>query len=436
MFSIGMHCVDGEHHHSLTRTERASPRSTVCADLLQRISSLIEGSSVFAARLVSARSRCVASLTLTALTALAALPGCGNGDANELRNSASRDSTSASAQSAVPARNVSALRGAASWLGEIPCADCVGILTTITLYPNGTYRRQGAYLGTNGGGDTVAAEFGRWTHDAPAMRVRLQGSMKAPLHFAVMSDGALRMLDMNGNDITSAANYLLAAINDAITLTHPARITGAFTYFADAAILVECRSGLQYPVDMSAEFSTLQRAYANANANAQPRVVRLSAHLDERPAMEGSGTMLALIVDSLHGINAGDGCAALRTQDSIAGTAWRLVMLYADSAGPLVAGEDTEAGFVWDPRENRLTGSGGCNRYSARAIMRGTTLVGAAVGATKRFCNATGVMEIEQQFFEVLGADIGLRLEADTLFWSHGPRDVAAFVRRGPYPTD
>lgn len=345
-------------------------------------------------------------------------------------------SDQAATPTALPVRDLHALPSAASWRGEIPCADCAGILITITLDPDGTYRREGAYLGTNGGGDTVAAEFGRWTHDAQTRRVRLQGSLEASTLYALDGNGALRMLDLRGDNISSNLNYALAAIAEPEALTHPARIVGAFTYFADAAILVECRSGLQYPVDMSAGFLTLQRAYANAGGNGQPRMVRLSAHLDNRPAMEGSGTMVALIIDSLHSIKADDGCAASRTHDSLASTTWRLIAVGSVSAGALPVSENTEAGFAWDRDESHLTGSGGCNRFSAHAILRGTTLVGTAAGATKRLCNAVGVMEVEQRLFEILAADISLRLQSDTLVWSHGPREVARFVPRGPGSPD
>ncbi len=247
--------------------------------------------------------------------------------------------------------------------------------------------------------------------------------------YAFDSDGALRMLDRLGHDMVSNTNYRLAPIGETIALTHPSRITGAFTYLADAASFVECRSGLQYPVSMSAEFPTLQRVYADAGGNGQPQIVRLGAHLDNRPAVEGNGTMLALMVDSVHSINPNDGCVALRTQDSVAANEWRLIALESADGEPITVGDSTEAAFAWDRDDTRLTGSGGCNRFSASSVVRGTTLVGAAAAATKRFCNEPGVMDIEHRFFELLANDIALRFDADTLVWSHGPRDVARFVR-------
>ncbi len=368
-----------------------------------------------------------ARLLGVALLAVTSLGACTSDVAND--NSGSSNAAPGTVQPATAARDLHALPAAASWRGTIPCADCAGISTTLTLYPEGTYRREGAYLGTNGGGDTIAAEFGAWTYDHASRRLRLAGSMEAPALLAHHDNGALRMLDLRGDSIDSNLNYSLSALAEPVVLTHPARIAGAFTYLADAAILVECRSGLQFPVDMSAGFLTLQKAYADAGGNGQPRVVRLSAHLDNRPAMEGSGTVVALVIDSLHGVTADDGCAALRTQDSLANATWRLIALRGADAAALPVGANSEAGFRWDSSQNQLSGSGGCNRFSARGVLRGTTLVGTAVASTKRLCNAAGVMEIEQRLFELLSTDLSLRLQSDTLVWNQGPREVARFVR-------
>lgn len=348
-------------------------------------------------------------------------------------DSPATDSSQNSSASAVPGRDLAALSEAASWRGEIPCADCSGILTTITLYPDGGFRAEGAYLGTNGGGDTVAAALGRWTFDQARETVRLQGSMEAPQLYAVDPDGALRLLDSRGNDISSNLNYRLAPISVPAALTHPARVTGAFRYLADAATFVECRSGLQYPVHMRADFPSLQQAYANAGGRGQPLGARLSAHLDTAPAMEGDGTELGIVVDSVHRVSADDGCAALQVLDSVADTEWRLIALTsADSADgePLPVSDRSDAGFLWDTENSRLSGSGGCNSFTARAVFRGTTRVGGAAAATKRFCNPPELMDIEQRFFELLGADVAVRLQSETLIWSRGPRDVARFVER------
>lgn len=375
----------------------------------------------------------VRSRSLAALLALAALSACGSGDQPEPEAPLPESAPTAHT------RNLDALAGPSSWTGQVPCADCAGIETVLTLYPDGTYRSQGAYLGTGGAGDTINADFGRWTHADNGSRVQLHGAGSAPGHYAVDSDGALRMLDAQGRDMESNANYRLTAAAAPVTITHPSRLVGAFTYMADAAIFVECESGLQFPVHMSADYRALESAYASARGNGQPVVVRLKGHLDVRNVGEGDGRALALVVDSMDTIQPHDGCAAMRTLDTIAEGEWRLITLAdADSAGrvtrtnrdPVAVSDSSRASFSWNRGENRIAGSGGCNQYTGRGVMRGTMLVGAPAAATKMACAEPGVSALEQRFLGLLGEGAALRIDNDTLVWSQGPRDVARFVRR------
>lgn len=332
---------------------------------------------------------------------------------------------------ALPPRDLAALSGPSAWQGELPCADCAGIRTTLTLAPDGTYRRSAAYLGTNGGGDTILTDIGRWTLANGNTRVTLRGSTDAPPFFAVDADGTLRQLDLEGNDITSAANYRLDAIAEPVTITHPSRLVAAFTYLADAAIAVECGSGLQFPVAMTGAYLEVERAYTGSGVRAgAPLVMRLRAHLDEVTGGDGDGRVLSWVVDSLLGVEANDGCAAQRTQDAIAAHPWRLVAIEGD-AGALPVPDGSRADFTWDRTEGRFTGNSGCNRYSARGTLRGTTLAAGAAIGTRMACLSDELNAIEARMLALLAAQPSLRVDADTLVWSVGPSDVARFVPAG-----
>ena len=361
------------------------------------------------------------ALSYAPLLLMTMLTGCGG---RESGNGAATSQTTSSA--VVPIRNVASLEGAASWVGDIPCADCDAIRTTVTLYPDGTFLSEGIYLETKGAGDTIFTEIGRWTHAEAATRIQLRGASGVPGRLAVDPDGSLRMLDMDGEPINSKRSYQLSGTVAPVLITHPTRLVGAFTYMADAALLVECGSGLQFPVDMSADYPALEAAYLKTGKVGRPVVVRLKAHLADRPAIEGHGRTLSVVVDSMDRINPGDGCAALRTQDDIAAGPWRLVALQGDSA-PINIPANAKATLAWSRSEGQLVGNGGCNRFSAPAVVRGTTLVGGATTRTEMFC--TGAMSVEARFLSLVSTGGALRVQEDTLIWSQGPRDVARFVR-------
>jgi heat shock protein HslJ len=146
--------------------------------------------------------------------------------------------------------------------------------------------------------------------------------------------------------------------------------------------------------------------------------------------MEGDGTVLSFVVDSLLDARPGDDCAALRQQDQIAASTWQLVALHDASDTPMVIPPEPRATFAWDRTDGRFAGNAGCNRYAASGTLRGTTLaVGPAMG-TKMACLSDESAALETRFLQVLGALPSVAVVSDTLAWAIGPREVARFVRQ------
>ncbi len=96
---------------------------------------------------------------------------------------------------------------AGSFSGTIPCADCPGIDATVTLNADGTYTTHDAYQER----DTSFDSSGTWTVEDAGKRIRLDPNSKDEQDrlFEVVSDDALRMLDIDGNPIQSGLDYSL-----------------------------------------------------------------------------------------------------------------------------------------------------------------------------------------------------------------------------------
>jgi len=319
------------------------------------------------------------------------------------------------------------LEGPTGWAGEVPCADCAAIRTTLILDPDGSYRRLDAYLGKGPDPDTLFAGVGRWTVEGDRSRLVLRGSGPSEGSYSVQEDGGLRMLDREGSPIASSLNYTLARLPTPGDAAGPLELLGAFTYLADAALLVECRSGLQFPVAMEGESLSLEQAYLAASPDpGAPVVVRIRGRLANRPAMEGGGEEEVFVVDSHQWPGTGTGCDALQVREALASGEWRL----ADLDGSPLAGIPGEGPtLAWDPLESRVAGSSGCNRYSGRGFLRGTLLVVQEVAVTRRFCQ--GAMELEARVLELIGAGGALHLEGGDLLLTRGPEVVARFTRSG-----
>lgn len=85
-----------------------------------------------------------------------------------------------------------------SYRGFLPCADCEGILTELTLSPDGTYALQRVYWGKD---QQVFSEKGTFTWDETGSFITL-GSPGGDLYFSV-GENRLTQLDRAGNRIES-----------------------------------------------------------------------------------------------------------------------------------------------------------------------------------------------------------------------------------------
>jgi len=96
-----------------------------------------------------------------------------------------------------------------TYTGVIPCADCEGIATTITLREDDTYTLEMEYLGKEGSAVTLEGLF-QW-NDAGSI-VILNGVKKRSMPSTYkVGENKLIQLDMEGRAITGelAANYEL-----------------------------------------------------------------------------------------------------------------------------------------------------------------------------------------------------------------------------------
>jgi len=315
--------------------------------------------------------------------------------------------------------------------GELPCADCAGIRTTLILDAGGTFQMDEAYLGLSpervAQGDTLFGTRGRWTVTQDRARIRLDGFDDGPRYFRPTSPEILLLLDRQGEEIESELNYESARLPRIPELAGALQVRAAFTYMADAPGVVLCASGFRYPVAMEAGYLELERRYlAEGVPPGAPLRVHLTGSVEARPAMEGEATGATFVVRTFEVADPGTPCPALEVADALAEGEWRLTSLDGAPVPTLPDPGETPT-LSWDPQESQLHGTGGCNRYSGRGFLRGSELVTGGLAGTRRYCE--GVMEVEDRVLEILTAGGSLRFEEGVLRLFQGPVEVARFRR-------
>lgn len=100
--------------------------------------------------------------------------------------------------------------------GTLPCIDCDGIETTITLNEDFSYRYEEKFLGKPDAEIKVKSGIFSWTSDGNA--VQLQGLIRGADLFSV-GENALTQLDANGNKIVGeqASQYVLKKSDVAVS---------------------------------------------------------------------------------------------------------------------------------------------------------------------------------------------------------------------------
>lgn len=133
---------------------------------------------------------------------------CGQGGTSSDAGTGTPDTTGANVDDAHNSRN--SVVWAGTYTGTVPCADCEGIATQLTLHEQGTYRSVTQYLGKNG---EQFVHEGRFKWEAYGNRIRLEGMDNGPARYLV-GEEKLIQLDGQGARITGGLTetYILRRV--------------------------------------------------------------------------------------------------------------------------------------------------------------------------------------------------------------------------------
>jgi heat shock protein HslJ/uncharacterized lipoprotein NlpE involved in copper resistance len=308
-----------------------------------------------------------------------------------------------------------------TWSGEVPCADCPAIRMTLTLRSDGAFLLRQTYVGADEGRDRSFVDRGRWERSADGLRLTLRGGTEALRQFAVLGPDRLRILDNEGNEIRSQANYELARAATVDPIADRARLRGTFTYMADAARYVDCLTGQSLPVAMTADYLALERAYLAARTvPGAALLVTLEGHMEMRPAMEGDALVETLVVERFEKAWPGESCGP-----TIESKTWQLIELPGQSLA--VIGPERAPSLVFDGATKRASGSAGCNRFNGTYELSGNSLRFGPLATTRMMCPPE-IMAVEDAMLKALAAGLTWSLQDGTLVLTREGQVVARFA--------
>jgi heat shock protein HslJ/uncharacterized lipoprotein NlpE involved in copper resistance len=302
--------------------------------------------------------------------------------------------TSAGEQPAVTGAH--GLRLPATFKGDLPCADCVGVRHHLNLWPDQVFLLRRIWLGR----DMRRDDVGRWSVDPARRALVLWSGAEMPLQFEILDDRRLRQLDLAGKPIESDLPYELTSKGVLDWIDVHLYLAGMFVYMADAALLTECLTGRRYPVAMEGEYLRLERAYLEAREGPErPPMVTFDGGIEQRPRMEGGGTEATAVVKRFINVWPHEGCERNRAEASLTNTYWRIVKLGDQAVG---AGEDRrEPHILLHAGEPRFRATVGCNQLVGGYESAGETIRFGPAAATRMACPPP-LDELERRLAEAL----------------------------------
>lgn len=170
--------------------------------------------------------------------------------------------------------------------GIIPCADCEGIRVILRLDADSTFLMENTYLEAEGGQDRSFYDLGRW--EISRDKITLRGGEEEKFYRLV--DGQhLQMLDSEGNQILSPANYTLTKTAKIFPPATPFPLEGRYSYQAGAGRFSECRSGKTYPVAFKGENARVESEYSRIRREPGEEIfLSVEGYFAPLPDMEGN----------------------------------------------------------------------------------------------------------------------------------------------------
>ena len=333
-------------------------------------------------------------------------------------SSSATDATQKAGQEVMRNSGTTSISGNQSYVGILPCANCPGIETQLDLLANGTYFLTQTYQDRP---DGTFTRMGFW--DVDDDRLVLHHNQDGNLIYFATTNGGWLQADTLGNPIVSELNYTLDPKGWQPTQVKK-EITGMLTYMADAPSIIECSTGLRFPVVMTPEWLEVERSYlASSNVGGSYLHTTAQVSLTWETPEEGPARH-HLRFENLQSMHAGITCGS--PINELEHFEWDLVEL--DGVIP----SDLEALLVRPYVRfsgQQLSGHSGCNVMAGPIHLEGDQLSFGAIASTRMFCQDAA--EIESRFLQTLEQAVYSSLEGQYWTWyDEEMKRLASFARK------
>jgi copper homeostasis protein (lipoprotein) len=335
--------------------------------------------------------RCALVAAWLAMAAALALP------AAVAAESAGRDVAASAALGVLPA----------TFAGDLPCAECPALRTTLRLMPDGAFFLREVYAGRS---EPPSYDIGRWMLSSDGVILQLAGGREAPVRLRRVDADALQLLAPDGSERPPGPRpWLLRRVADE-PLAPQLLMGGLVRLDVDPPTFAECLSGQRWPIAADSEAAAL-RAAVKAARGAGPVLVNVEGAL--LPAADASAAP-TLRVQRVNGVWPGKRCRDRAATSSLTNMYWKLTLLRGEPVYAVRGQREPSLILTQADGRSVARGSAGCRAYTGPFELAGNRLTIAPRPVAGAKC-ATG-LAAEQAYLEALAQvrswrTLGLQLE-------------------------
>jgi copper homeostasis protein (lipoprotein) len=301
----------------------------------------------------------------------------------------------------------------AVYSGDVPCRNCPPTRVVLKLRPDSLYFLQVTTTDSEGEDAEVKAEIGVWKYTASAGAVILTGYDNRSTSLLITGSGSLRVVNAAAAILPLAVNYELAYAGKKAESKDIVRLKGMYARLNDAGTFSECLTGKTFVVAEKQADQALKRAYMHTpHGQGEPLLVILDGQVISRPKLGSIGYEDAIVPVHFVNIQPGIDCSGKGDgRLTLAGNTWHLIEMNGNPV-PQDDGQNVPY-FRLTTKGNRVNGFGVCNRFYGTYFVQGPFFLFTKKIRTTTPC-ARG-MELEDDFFRVLAATDGYRIEGEIL---------------------
>lgn len=314
----------------------------------------------------------------------------------------------------------------ATFVGEIPCEDCMKVEIVLNLRRDMIYQLRKTYQ-SEAGPLRIESQMRNWRSSEEGNLIVL-GKQKGMLKtYVVVNANTLRFLELENAPEGAGISYELHRVPDFERFTDNVKIRGMFSFKNDRAVIEECSSGNSFPVARAGEYQKAVKDYLNVpHSSGEPVLISLDGSLNVGISDEGE-PQEEFIIQHVKNFYPNQDCEGKPIRASLTGTLWRLSEIDGTSLESFAIGVTP---YLILEADNSMRGFSGCNNITGNYLARGDLLL-LERDIIVRFACFKG-LELENMFIQVLDESESFEIKGDLLHVRDQNRNVRAIFRAGP----